>query len=65
MTDVADGSWCYPTLFLRKQKIWFLIFAWHKKQLYGIALAVHNASSHTEKKLGGACDSRFRITIQL
>lgn len=66
MPEGADGRRYYPALLLRKPKqIWFSFFALRLKQLYGIALAVHDASSHTEKKLGGACDSCFRITVQL
>lgn len=66
MPEGADCSWYHPAPLLRKQKqIQFSIFACRQKQLYGIASAVHHASSHKEKKLGGACNSCFRITVQL
>lgn len=61
MPEGADG---HPALLLRKKKQ-VPILAWRQEQLRRTALAVHHASSHTEKELGGARDSRVRITVQL
>lgn len=68
MPKGADASWNHPAPRLKRKaekRSWFSSLTWHQKQIYGIAVAVHHAGSHTEKKLGGARDSSIRITVQL
>ncbi|KAK2817049.1 hypothetical protein Q5P01_025240 [Channa striata] len=63
VSEDADDSWRHQTLLLTAKRSDSPFLAGDKRQLYGIVLAVHHAGSHTEKKLGGARDSPFRITV--